>query len=353
MTRPDAALLSLLLVIGTFFGCADDEQPKKVQVPEAERRLPQAEYEPAVAVLMHEPGTEVNDGHGLTKPFDMTAMQQEHRAYADVLRRNGIRVYETASLLGGVSLAGMPGFYFTRDQSITTPRGHVLCRMTNSRRRQEPLLIRQCYATLGRAVVYELKGDNARLEGGDYLPFGTLSFIGEGERTNRAAITELMEADAFGHDTVVVVKDRLYGLVQMHLDTYFNIIDRDLVTLPASRINAEEGSNRYVAVDIYARGVGERAYHQIAADRSLVEFLHQRGVRVVALTAADEANYGSNYLCVGPRHIVATDQLSDAARQALETEGVTVETVTLTELTEGAGAAHCMTQVLSRASAVK
>ncbi len=50
-----------------------------------------------------------------------------------------------------------------------------------------------------------------------------------------------MQADGFGHDTIVVVKDALRNSLQMHLDTYFNIIGKDLVTLPAQRINANPG----------------------------------------------------------------------------------------------------------------
>lgn len=342
----------LLLLLAGMTACSDDEEQLPV-VPMAERRLPAAEYEPAVAVLMHEPGTEVQGYGGLTKVFDVEAMQQEHRAYVELLRKNGIHVYEAGSLLEGVSLSGLKGFYFTRDQSITTLRGHVLCQMANSQRRQEPELIRQCYRRMGRSVCYEVKGTDSRLEGGDYLPFGTLAFIGEGARTNRAAIEELMEADAFGHDTVVVVKDRLRHSLLMHLDTYFNIIDRDLVTLPASRVAAAGDSPRYVAVDVFARGVGERAYRQVAADVSLVTFLHDRGIRIVELTADDETNYVSNFLCIAPRHIIAIDRMSQKTREVLETLGVTVEQVKLDELTEGAGAAHCMTQVLSRASAVE
>lgn len=339
----------LLLLLTVVVACSDDEEQSPV-VPVAERRLPAAEYEPAVAVLMHEPGTEVEGYIGLTKLFDVDAMQQEHRAYVDVLRKNGIRVYEVSRLLQDVSLTGQRGLYFTRDQSITTPRGHVLCRMTNSHRRQEPDFVRQCYQLMGRTVCYEVKGSDSRLEGGDYLPFGTLAFVGEGARTNRAAIEELMEADAFGHDTVVVVKDRLQHNLLMHLDTYFNIIDRNLVTLPASRAHASEDSKRYVAVDVFARGVGERTYRQLAADVSLVTFLQERGVTIVELTTDDETNYVSNFLCIAPRHIVAIDRMSDATRSELEALGVTVELVKLDELTEGAGAAHCMTQVLSRAA---
>lgn len=58
-------------------------------------------------------------------------------------------------------------------------------------------------------------------------------------RTNAEAIKQIMEADAFGHDTIAVVVDHKHWQMQMHLDTYFNIIDRDLCTMVASRLNAK------------------------------------------------------------------------------------------------------------------
>ena len=60
-----------------------------------------------------------------------------------------------------------------------------------------------------------------------------------GMRTNIEAIGQIMRADAFGHDTIAVVNDR--NLWQMYLDTYVNIIDKDLCTLVESRYSAKEG----------------------------------------------------------------------------------------------------------------
>jgi len=65
-----------------------------------------------------------------------------------------------------------------------------------------------------------IEGD-ARLEGGDYIPAGTVSFIGCGMRTNDLAIKNMLEKDSFGHDTVVVVRDHKLWQMQMHLDTHF------------------------------------------------------------------------------------------------------------------------------------
>lgn len=58
-----------------------------------------------------------------------------------------------------------------------------------------------------------------------------------------------------------------------------------------------------------------------------------------------------NYLTIAPRHIMAVAGQSKAYQQRLADAGVTVEWIPLESLIDGDGAAHCMTQVLKRASA--
>ena len=110
--------------------------------------------------------------------------------------------------------------YFTRDQSITTPRGHIICSMNSSQRAPETEIISLCYEHLGLKPILRIQG-KGRLEGGDYIPAGTISLIGCGMRTNDEGIKQMLEADAFGHDTVVVVRDHKLWQMQMHLDTHF------------------------------------------------------------------------------------------------------------------------------------
>ena len=160
--------------------------------------------------------------------------------------------------------------YFTRDQSISTPRGHVICNMNSLQREPEADIISLCYAHLGLKPILRIQGEG-RLEGGDYLPAGTLSFIGCGMRTNDEGIRQLMKADAFGHDTVVVVRDHKFWQMQMHLDTYFNIIDNDLCTLTSSRLNAQKDDPEYITYDLWVRAPGTKKYTLLQKDRSFVE----------------------------------------------------------------------------------
>ena len=237
--------------------------------------------------------------------------------------------------------------YFTRDQSITTPRGHVICRMNSSQRMPETEIIRLCYSHLGLKPILEISG-NGRLEGGDYIPAGNISLIGCGMRTNDEGIRQLMEADAFGHDTIVVVRDHKLWQMQMHLDTYFNIIDKDLCTMVGSRLNAKPGDPEFNTCDIWARKPGTLEYKLWKQNLSFVEYVRGRGFQIIPIDIDDELHYANNFLTIAPRHIMAVGGQSETLKQRFHDAGVIVEWIPLESLIDGYGAAHCMTQVLQR-----
>ncbi|MBR6286968.1 MAG: hypothetical protein IKR18_08295, partial [Bacteroidaceae bacterium] len=145
-----------------------------------------------------------------------------------------------------------------------------------------------------------------------------------------------------------VVRDHKFWQMQMHLDTYFNIIDSNLVTMAQQRVDAQPGEDHYLAADIYTRAKGETAYTKTSTDIPFVGFLRRRGIEIIGLSADDEENFGNNYLCIGPRRIIAPNSVSADYREKMAQAGVVAEYVEMAELTEGNGAAHCMTQVVDR-----
>ena len=237
--------------------------------------------------------------------------------------------------------------YFTRDQSLTTPRGHIICQMNSTQRTPETSIIALCYEQLAVKPILEISGEG-RIEGGDYIPAGNVSLIGCGMRTNIEAIRQIMNADAFGHDTIAVVKDHKWWQMQMHLDTYFNIIDKDLCTMVESRLYAKEGDPEWVTVDLYTRLAGEKEYHLTQQDLSFVQYLKDNGFSIIPIKEEDELHYANNYLTIAPRHIMAVAGQSEELQQDFKRHGVKVEWIPLESLIDGYGAAHCMTQVLSR-----
>ena len=276
----------------------------------------------------------------------------EQMSRADLIRcillRPTVKLYNTANNTGVEAVythSPLMNLYFTRDQSITTPRGHIIAQMNSTQRADETPIVALCYEQLGVKPILTITGDG-RLEGGDYLRGGTISYIGCGMRTNLDAIEQIMRADAFGHDTVAVVNDHKWWQMQMHLDTYFNIIDKDLCTLVESRYHAKEGDPEWVTVDLYTRKPGEKDYTLSQREVPFVEFLEQRGFSIIPIKLEDELHYANNFLTIAPRHIMAVGNQSRELQRALAKHGVKVEWIPLETLIKGYGAAHCMTQVI-------
>ena len=82
-----------------------------------------------------------------------------------------------------------------------------------------------------------------------------------------------MENDWLGTDRLMVVRDNWLEQEQMHLDTYFNCIDRDLVTLSANRYKAGPDSSQYLTVDVYERKDGR--YSRTVEGACFVDFLEK------------------------------------------------------------------------------
>ena len=136
--------------------------------------------------------------------------------------------------------------------------------------------------------------------------------------------------------------------MKMHLDTHFNIIDKDLCTMVSSRLYARPGDAEYNTCDIWARRPGTKKYTMISSGLSFVEYIRSRGFEIIPVDRDDELHYANNYLAIAPRHIMAVGGQSETFRRRLSDAGVMVEWVPLESLIDGYGAAHCMTQVLKR-----
>ena len=302
----------------------------------------------------------------LTNDEDLKAADESYRiATIDQMSKNDlircillqptVRLWDTDNNTGiAAQYIQSPLFnlYFTRDQSISTPKGHIICNMNSPQRASEVKLIEFCYRELGIEPILTISGEG-RLEGGDYIPAGDLAFIGCGMRTNIEAVEQMMDADAFGCSRVAVVKDRKWWQMQMHLDTYFNIIDRDLCTLVESRYKATADDEEWVTVDIYQRADEQSPYALTESDIPFVEFLTREGYAIIPISEEDELHYANNYLTIAPRHIMAVANQSEALVESFKQHNVVVEWVELENLIKGYGAAHCMTQVIRRAPVVE
>ncbi|MBI3299459.1 MAG: hypothetical protein HYZ75_14930 [Elusimicrobia bacterium] len=254
-----------------------------------------------------------------------------------------------AGLFQRVRLEPISNLYFSRDQQITTQKGIVISNLSFVQRRPEAKVMRFVFEKLGLPIVTELT--KGTMDGGDYVPAGDLVFLGQGLRTSAGAVKQLLEEDAFGATEVAVVKDAVdQSMDRMHLDTVFNLVGekkavalQDLFTDPARRRT----------VDLYrrapTRGLKNAVGHyvKVAENKEFGEFLKDRGFEVAAVTHEEQLQYATNFLNVGDGHII-TPFGGGRYLKMLRDMGLTVRYVPMNSLTDGYGAAHCMTQVVLR-----
>ncbi len=250
-------------------------------------------------------------------------------------------------------IAPLMNLYFCRDQQITTARGVVIGRMNSEQRRVETKVMGFVLRKLGVQPIYEVTGEG-RLEGGDFLPCGDTALIGQGLRTNAEGVRQLLEQCVFGVPRVAVVKDPWQNQDQMHLDTYFNLLDATRAVLVEERMDVRDRSgaivkparpDRRCTVDVYSLEGGK--YRRTAADVDFQGFLERElGLRLIPVSAADQLKYAINFLCVGRGRILG---VAGASQQYLASlKGTQATWMDFANLTGGYGAAHCCTQVLHR-----
>ncbi|WP_010522274.1 arginine deiminase family protein [Aquimarina agarivorans] len=241
--------------------------------------------------------------------------------------------------------------YFSRDQIITTAKGVILTNMNSPQREIETRILSMCLKKIGVTPLLDLSEENknAFIEGGDFFMMNDVALIGEGMRTNRLAIETLMKADVIGTKTVAVVKDRYHYQPQMHLDTYFNIIDNDLVAISHNRYYATSGTKQELLVDVYTKELDTYQLTETSIPFKDYLQLHLK-VEVIVLSDEDQKNYGLNFLCIGPRSIVAVKGQSEDYIAKMTAHNVTVDWVNFENLKQGWGAAHCTTQIINRKS---
>lgn len=242
-------------------------------------------------------------------------------------------------------LSPQMNLYFLRDQLITTSKGVVVGRMNSPQRFHETKIVSFVLHKLGIKSIFNVQRPGF-LEGGDFIPANDTAFIGQGLRTNAEGIQQLLKAKVFGTKRVVIVKDFWKHQSQIHLDTFFNIIDKDLAVIAENRKNPKS-QKMILLADVY--GFKEGAYRIEKKDINFINYVENRlGFNLISVPILDQINYGVNFLTVAPRIILGIEGVSDIYKDRLMAAGVKATWVNFDNLKGGYGAAHCTTQVLLR-----
>ena len=292
---------------------------------------------------------------------------------------------------GGVDVR-IPGqsplanLYFMRDQQAVTRCGLVVGRPAKQQRAREPEITRFLWETLGIPVAGTVE-EPGTFEGGDFMPMGEFALIGAGDRTNHAGISQFLGCTP-GYDEIGVVHqpghplipgDRPDPMVDMHLDTYFNVAGSGVVIGSGVLL-------RRAQVDVYLRAGG--GYEPSGEAVTLYDYIRSKGFAVIDLSILEQLSYAANILCIRDGCILAVEgeQVVPTVLQNLERKaardprrygrllqaaeedyrriraagrffphkeefsrhGIDVHPLHLENLTGGYGGPHCMTCTLER-----
>ena len=278
-----------------------------------------SEWEPLEAVLLHRPGPELDEVDDpdrtlmLDRP-DPERVRAQHDAMAEAYRENGVDVHYVDP-----SETPPPNQMFCADLMFMTPAGVILGRPASTVRAGEERWLARRLADLGIPILRSV-GGTGTFEGADaaWVDEGTV-LVGLGLRTDLEGASQVAEAlEPLGVEVVPV--DLPHGA--MHLMGAIRIVDRDLAFV--------------------------RAYR---TPWSAVFALRDRGYEVRFFAGEHETStMGHNIVTLGPRRILMPGGNPDSAEVYREA-GVECVEVEMDEIVKAAGAAGCMTGILSRGSA--
>jgi arginine deiminase len=251
-------------------------------------------------------------------------------------------------------LPPLPNAVFTRDPSAWIGDGVILSPMSKQAREAERRLWQVVYRHHpdfgGAPRIWYGEGERAyfpaTLEGGDVLVLSEHCVaVGLSERTHPVA-AENLAARLFAADRCdwVLALDLPKARGTMHLDTVMTVVDRDAVVL-WPRMPSLVSAHR---IEPAADGSGRmRVRAEPDLRRALADGLGVDRLRVVA-TGADEVladreqwDDGNNTLALRPGVVVGYERNVDTNRR-MEEAGITVLTISSSELPRGRGGPRCM-----------
>jgi len=235
--------------------------------------------------------------------------------------------------------------YFQRDPQIITDKGLVIGRMKNRVRKNETTITKYIFKILDIEPLHKIEKPGT-LEGGDYIPAGSYALVGEGLRTNKEGISQLLRKKVFGFPEIAVVHDSFRDMEEMHLDTYFEFVAPDKALILADRITNKE---KIPSVTVYQINKEGRYIQTTSKEEiSFPEYLKSKGVQLIEISKEMQLNYGINILTLSENNIISVEGVHQDYISLLKDHGINVIQIDATNLTKGYGGPHCMTQVLRR-----
>ena len=295
----------------------------------------QTEYGRLRKVLMHRPGegmksvTAGNKNDYLFRdPVYWKAFQDEHDAFTDALRSEGVEVFLLTDLLdeGHSRIAdALPNMVYTRDVAMVNNLGANILRMTYPARFVEPTLMERAFNELGVPIAHRVTPPGL-VEGGDFVWFDDeTAFMGFGTRSNEHGVHQMRDS-MLGASVDEFVAQPLPSW-RVHLDGAFMMMAPDLALF-------HPGSLRLFPAYVYDGDGVELMW--------LEDYLKERGVELIYCDDTEIRVFGSNVLGLGDQKCVSYEW-NERIIPMLEDHGFDVIRIPGSQLSIGGGGPHCMT----------
>jgi arginine deiminase len=192
-----------------------------------------------------------------------------------------------------------------RDQQAVTDKGLIISKMSKPQRQRETLLTKFFWEILKKPIIHEIQSPGT-FEGGDFMPMGEFALIGMGDRTNRKGVEQMLEYGV-GYDEIGVVHqpnhplipgDNRDPMVNMHLDTYFNIVSKEVAV-------GCELLLKNAMVEIYHKS--DDGYIKTPEEVNLHDYMLSKDFDIINITTLEQMAYASNFLCIRDGTILAVE----------------------------------------------
>ena len=295
----------------------------------------QTEYGRLRRVLMHRPGEGMRvvtagnkDDYLFRDPVYWKAFQEEHDAFTDALKAEGVEVVLLTDYLDepyGRIADALPNLVYTRDVAMVNNLGANILRMTYSARFVEPTLMEKAFNDLGVPVAHRVTPPGV-VEGGDFVWFDEETpIMGFGTRSNEHGVHQMKDS-MLGRCVGEFVAQPLPSW-RVHLDGALMMMAPDLALF-------YPGALRLFPAYVYSGDDIELMW--------LEDYLKERGVELIYLNDTEIRVFGSNILGLGGGKCVSYEW-NERIIPLLEDRGLDVISIPGSQLSVGGGGPHCMT----------
>jgi arginine deiminase len=289
--------------------------------------------------ILHTPGEElelINEDNYRYWLFDrvpdVAKFVDEHLRFRDLLRSQGITVYELEELAPSCShlIRKHPNSMYVNDVALLSRRGAMISRMAYDARRGEPEIIKTALLNAGIPIVHEFTSEEDVFEGGVFFGESSL-FVAQTERHKRSSVNKFIEKMLPNFSEIILVdlpKTRRF----MHPERVFKLIRKNLALayMPAIHQAFQITSSGTIPIDF-------------------VSFIKSRGIEVVNVSDFEQQRHACSFLSIDESVMLHNDTALDTAtRRLLVSKGVEFIFFHSDALHSGGGSLNCLTLPLLR-----